>query len=188
MFHNLRFAIFPLLHSPFFRLVFLLQKENPLISFGILWIFFFFFEILFEKWNSLFLNIFEKIKFLSKFEIFLKLISSILFFGKSLNFYFIFFNHSFIYFFYHPFIISFHHFFFLKRFIYFGGELTESTQSNMSWLRNSCEVLIGGEGGIWPPFLCVFLFLLFFFTLSSSSIVTIHKLLLFFFISTPFLA
>ena len=186
LFHNLRFAIFPLLHSPFFRLVFLLQKENPLIFFGILWIFFFF-------WNSLWkmkLFILEhlwKNKISFKIWNFLKLISSILFFGKSLNFYFIFFNHSFIYFFYHPFIISFHHFFFKEIYLFWWwvdwvNSIKHELTQKLMWGFN------GGGGGIWPPFLCVFLFLLFFFTLSSSSIVTIHKLLPFFFISTPFLA
>ena len=185
MFHNLRFAIFPLLHSPFFRLVFLLQKENPLIFFGILWIFFFLkFSLKNEtlySWTSL-----KKIKFLSKFQIFLKLISSILFFGKSLNFYFIFLIiHSFI------FLSSIHHFF-LKEIYFFWWwvdwvnsikhELTQKLMWGFNW---------GGGGNLAPFSLCFpffFFFLLFFFTLSSSSIVTIHKLLPFFFISTPFLA
>ena len=136
MFHNLRFAIFPLLHSPFFRLVFLLQKENPLIFFGILWIFFFLkFSLKNEtlySWTSL-----KKIKFLSKFQIFLKLISSILFFGKSLNFYFIFLIiHSFI------FLSSIHHFissFFFKRDLFFLV-VSWLSQLNQTWVDSETHV------------------------------------------------
>ena len=123
----------------------------------------------------------------SKFEIFLKLIPSILFFGKSLKSFFLIIH---LRFFYHPFIIPFHHHFsfFLneKKNKFIFSELTKSTQSNMSWLNNSFDILKRGAE-IFAPFLIFFIFFfhLFFFTLASFYIVTIHKLLPFAFSSFP---
>ena len=163
MFHNLRFAIFPLLHSPFFRLVFLLQKENPLIFFGILWIFFFF-EILFEKWNSLFLNIFEKNKISFKISNFLEIDIIYLIFWEILEFLFYFFIiHS-----------SFHFIIFFLKEIYFfwwwvdwvnsiKHELTQKLMWGFNW---------GGGGNLAPFSLCFPFF--FFFTLLLHSFFFLH--------------
>ena len=168
MFHNLRFAIFPLLHSPFFRLVFLLQKENPLIFFGILWIFFFF-------WNSLWkmkLFILEhlwKNKISFKIWNFLEVDIIYLIFWEILEFLFYFFNHSFIYFF----IIhsSFHFIIFFLKEIYFfwwwvdsvnsiKHELTQKLMWGFNW---------GGGGNLAPFSLCFP-----FFTLLLHSFFFLH--------------
>ena len=144
MFHNLRFAIFPLLHSPFFRLVFLLQKENPLIFFGILWIFFFF-EILFEKWNSLFLNIFEKNKISFKISNFLEIDIIYLIFWEILEFLFYFFIiHS-----------SFHFIIFFLKEIYFFWWWVDWVNSIKHELTQQLILCfnLGGGGDFWPPFI-----------------------------------
>ena len=102
---------------------------------------------------------------LKSWNFFLQLISSIFFFLKHWKI----------------FIHSCWFFFFLKRkkkdFFFFFWELTESTQSNLSWLSNSgCKIKKGAE--FWPPFLVFSPFFCFYlFFLPSSSIVTIHFLL-----------
>ena len=136
--------------------------------------FFFFFEILFEKWNSLFLNIFEKNKISFKISNFLEIDIIYLIFWEILEFLFYFFNHSFIYFF----IIhsSFHFIIFFLKEIYFfwwwvdwvnsiKHELTQKLIWGFNW---------GGRGEFGPLF---FVFSFFFY--SSSSLFLLPPLSLF---------
>ena len=198
--HHLRCAIFFFFlpqHPPLdfyysLRLEFLFQKETPLIFGGLLKNFLFIifilkFEILFWKmkpfvlrhpWEFFFF-------FLPKVEIFLKLIPSILFFGKSLkSFLFIFFYHLFIYFIIHS---SFHFIIILKKIIIKNNNFFFGWVAWVNLVKHELtrQLMWGfNEGGpnFWPSFFMFSSSSLFFLTSSLLSFLPPLSLLKSFFL------